>query len=350
MTYMTKRHQNRTLFIILFVLLLILIIFASTLGAVGIHFKESIVIVLSKVPIVNKYISADGISESHRLIVSDIRFPRILLSALIGIALSGTGVIFQGIFRNPMADPYVLGVSSGAAFGASLAIILGVETTVIGFSAVALMAFAGALATTLLVYNIARTGAKTPTVTLLLAGIAVSFLLTSFISLLMTLHREQIQKIVFWTMGSVAAASWNQVIISAPIILAGSISYIAFARDLNVMLMGDDTAKSLGLEVEKLKRILLVIASVVAAAAVSVSGIIGFVGLIIPHTGRLLLGPDHRTLIPFSLLGGAIFMIITDTLARILIPPSEIPVGIITSLFGAPFFIFLLYRSKKKVL
>lgn len=347
MTYIAKKQHYKRLFILLSILLLILIFFASTLGAAKIPFRDSIVIIFSKFPLVGQYISTEGIRESHILIVRNIRFPRILLSALIGIALSGSGVIFQGIFKNPMADPYVLGVSSGAAFGATLAIVFGVEATFLGFGAITLMAFAGAILTTFFVYHIARIGTKIPVVTLLLAGIAVSFLLSAFISLLMTLNREEIQKIIFWTMGSVSASSWKHVILSSPIILLGSTFYIAFARDLNVMLMGDDTAKSLGLEVERLKKTLLIVASLVAASSVAVSGIIGFVGLIIPHMIRLIVGPDHRVLIPFTLLGGAIFMILADTLARIVIAPAEIPVGIITSLFGAPFFIFLLYKNKK---
>lgn len=347
MTYIKKIQRYKTLFIFLIILLFVLMFFVSTLGTANILFKESVIIIFSKLPLVNRYISSDGISDSHILIVTDIRFPRILLSALIGIALSGTGVVFQSIFKNPMADPYVLGVSSGAAFGATLAIIFGFEATFIGFSAITIMAFVFALLTTLLVYNIGSIGSRTSVVALLLAGIALSFLLSSLISLLMTLHREQIQKIVFWTMGSVSAASWKHVIVSCPIILVGSIFFIAFARDLNIMLMGDETAKNLGLEVEKSKKILLVIASIVAASAVSVSGIIGFVGLIVPHIFRLIVGPDHRILIPFSLVGGAILMIIADTLARTLIQPTEIPVGVITSLFGAPFFLFLLCRNKK---
>lgn len=348
MSYMKKRNYFRLLFIVMLIILCFFIIFVSTLGVARIPLKESMKIILNNIPFIKNKISLEGISSSHVVIINKIRFPRIILSALIGMALAGSGVIFQGIFKNPMAEPYVLGISSGAAFGATLAIVLGIQSTILGMGAISIMAFLGAVTTTFIVYNVARIGNKTPVVTLLLAGIALSFLLSSLISLFMTFNREQVEKIVFWTMGSVSSASWKHVIISSPIILLGSIVFIIFSRDLNVMLLGEDSAKNLGVEVEKLKKILLIIASIVTASAVAVSGIIGFVGLVIPHIVRLIVGPDHRVLIPFTLISGALFMIITDTLARILIPPVEIPVGVITSLFGAPFFIYLLCKNKKK--
>lgn len=349
MSYMKKRNYFRLLFIVMLIILCFFIIFVSTLGVARIPLKESMKIILNNIPFIKNKISLEGISSSHVVIINKIRFPRIILSALIGMALAGSGVIFQGIFKNPMAEPYVLGISSGAAFGATLAIVLGIQSTILGMGAISIMAFLGAVTTTFIVYNVARIGNKTPVVTLLLAGIALSFLLSSLISLFMTFNREQVEKIVFWTMGSVSSASWKHVIISSPIILLGSIVFIIFSRDLNVMLLGEDSAKNLGVEVEKLKKILLIIASIVTASAVAVSGIIGFVGLVIPHIVRLIVGPDHRVLIPFTLISGALFMIITDTLARILIPPVEIPVGVITSLFGAPFFIYLLCKNKKKI-
>lgn len=348
MTYIRKRNHLRISFILLLAVLGLLMIFASTLGAAKIPFKESSKIILNSIPRLRMFASLEGISQSHIIIIKKIRFPRILLSALIGTALAGAGVIFQGIFKNPMAEPHVLGISSGAAFGVTLAVVFGFEATAFGMGSISIMAFIGAVTTAFVVYNISRIGNKTPVVTLLLSGIATSFLLTALTSLLMTLNRQQVEKIVFWTMGSISAASWKHVMISAPIILLGSIVFIIFARDLNVMLLGEDSAKNLGVEVEKLKKGLLVIASIVAASAVSVSGIIGFVGLVIPHIVRLIVGPDHRVLIPFTLVSGAIFMIIADTLARTIMPPTEIPVGVITSLFGAPFFIYLLYKNKKK--
>ncbi|MCT4565988.1 MAG: iron chelate uptake ABC transporter family permease subunit [Maledivibacter sp.] len=347
MTYIFKKNHFKILYFMLHIILIFLIIFVSTLGVAKIPLNESSKIILSNIPFIKNKVSLEGISPSHIVIINKIRFPRIILSALIGIALAGCGVVFQGIFKNPMAEPYVLGISSGAAFGATLAIVFGFEAAAFGIGAISIMAFGGAIITTFIVYNISRIGNKTPIMTLLLAGIAMSFFLSSMISLLMTFNRQKVEKIVFWTMGSLSSASWKHVIISAPIILLGSLLFTLFSRDLNVMLLGEDSAKGLGVEVEKLKKGLLLIASIVAASAVSVSGIIGFVGLVIPHIVRLIVGPDHRVLIPFTLISGAIFMIIADTLARIIMPPTEIPVGVITALFGAPFFIYLLHKNKK---
>ena len=253
------------------------------------------------------------------------------------------------MFKNPMADPYVLGISSGAALGAAIAMIFGLGVGAIGIGGVTLFAFIGAILTVSLVYLIAKTGTKIPASTLLLAGISINYLFSAAISLLMLFNHAQIEKIVFWLMGSVSAASWNQVYILVPIVVLGTIGIGIFARDLNIMLLGEDSANSLGVEVERVKKILLFISSMIVASAVSVSGIIGFVGLIVPHTIRLLIGPDNRVLIPFSAIGGAIFMILADTMARVAIPPTELPVGSITSLFGAPYFIYLLVKTKKKV-
>lgn len=249
-----------------------------------------------------------------------------------------------------MADPYVLGISSGSALGASIAIVLGFQITMIGISGVTILAFLFAILTTFLVYNIAKVGTKLPTNILLLAGVSVSFLLSSLISLIMIFNREQVEQIVFWTMGSLSSASWKEVLSLLPLVIISSIVIMNYSRDLNVMLTGDETANSLGIEVDRVKKFLLIISSIIIASCVSVSGIIGFVGLIIPHMIRILVGPNHKVLLPFTTLGGAIFMIISDTLARTLVPPAEIPVGAITSIFGAPYFIYLLIQNKKKVI
>ena len=349
MTFIEKRKFYTAVFVVTFLVLVGLIIFSSTLGVARISFFESIRIMLDKVPLINRLVSTEGIEKTHHIIVLKIRMPRILLAALVGMGLSVVGSTFQGMFKNPMADPYVLGISSGAAFGATIAMILGLGHRMLGMGLTTVLAFTGAIFTTLIVFHIGRIGNKLPTVTLLLAGIAVNFFLSSMISMMMIFNREQIEKIVFWLMGSVSAASWKQVGILFPIVTTGVIAIAIFARDLNVMATGDETARSLGIEVEKVKKVLLVISSIVVGACVSVSGIIGFVGLMIPHAVRLLLGADHRAVIPFSALGGAIFLVLSDTLARNLIPPGELPVGAITSAFGAPYFIYLLIQNKKKV-
>jgi len=271
------------------------------------------------------------------------------LAGLVGVNLSLVGSVYQGIFKNPMADPYVLGVSSGSALGAAIAIVFGINTMFFGISGVAFSAFVLAIITTFSVYNIARVGNKASTVNLLLAGVAISFFLSSLISILMIFNRNEIDKIIFWTMGSLTAASWKQVIFLFYITIPLASLIMFFSRDINIILLGDDSAKNLGVDVEILKKIMLIVSSFLVASSVSVSGVIGFVGLIIPHSIKILTGSDNRVLIPFSALVGGCFMIISDTLARTLLSPIEIPVGVITSFFGAPYFIYLLYKNKKKV-
>ncbi|MDD3225807.1 MAG: iron chelate uptake ABC transporter family permease subunit [Clostridium sp.] len=349
-SFIDKRKNYKIQFLFLTLILFCLIIISSTLGAADISFFDVIRILLSKVPILNRFIYIKDIDETSMLIILKIRLPRILLAGLIGIGLSIVGVTFQGLFKNPMADPYVLGVSSGSALGASIAIVLGFDYSLLGMGAISLMAFVGSITTAVIVYSIAKVENKIHSITLLLSGIALSFLLSSIISLIMTFNRDDVEKIVFWTMGSVSAASLNQVIFLFPIIAAGIIIITIFSRDLNIILTGEDTAKSLGVEVETIKKILLVTCSIITAACVSVSGIIGFVGLIVPHIMRLIIGSDNRVLVPLCALGGAIFMIVCETLSVTLLSPTEIPIGIITSILGAPYFLYLLNKSKKKVL
>lgn len=316
--------------------LLVFVVVATTFGAARIGFFDALKILFT----------GSSPDPMHVKILWSIRLPRVLLAGLVGMALAISGTTYQGLFKNPMAEPYVLGVSSGAALGATLAIVAFGERTVAGLSTITLFAFFGALATIFIVYQIAGVDKNRSVSTLLLAGIAISFFLSATISLMMILNREAIEKVYLWTMGSVSAASWRKVLLLAPLSLLGTGATCLFARDLNVMLTGDNEAKSLGIEVETVRRVLLGITSLMVAGAVSMSGIIGFVGLIVPHTLRLLIGSDHRYLLPASALGGALFLILTDTIARSIIPPAEIPVGAITALFGAPYFIFLLLRKR----
>ena len=284
--------------------------------------------------------------DSHGVIVMDVRLPRILLCALVGSALAVAGCAMQGLFKNPMASPYILGISSGAAFGASLAIVLGISFGA-GVFAVPIMAFIFAIITIFLVYNVAKVRGRVPMETLLLAGIAVGAFFTAQVSLMKYIAGEELRSIVFWLMGGFWASSWDKVAIAFPLILLGVAVIMFFSRDLNIMLMGEEHALDLGINVESVKKIILVFASLVTAAAVSVSGIIGFVGLIIPHIMRIIVGPDHRILLPSSCLVGAMFLIWMDTLARTMIQPTELPVGIITASFGAPFFLYLLRKRKR---
>lgn len=327
-------------------ILIFFMIFSITIGSVNIEFNETVKILASKIPFLKNLVDVKDIPLSHLLIIFKVRLPRILLSALVGASLATSGAVFQGLFKNPMADPYVLGVSSGAALGASIVIIFFNTVTFIGISTTVVGAFIGAILSIFVVYSISRIGGKTPTVTLLLSGIAVNFFLSAIISLLMALNRDQIERIIFWTMGSVSAASLNKIyIIIIPFIIT-TFLFIYYAKDLNSLLLGEDVAHSLGVDVEKTKLILLILSSLATAASVSVSGIIGFVGLIVPHAIRIVSGPDHRNLIPFSMLGGAIFLVISDTISRVIVSPSELPIGVVTSMFGAPYFLYLLYKNK----
>lgn len=244
----------------------------------------------------------------------------------------------QGIMKNPMADPFIVGTSSGAALGAAIAIILKLNHSVLGMGMVSVFAFVGSLMATVIVYQMARIRGRVPVNTLLLAGIAIGQLFTALMSFLMVIFSKDVANIVYWTLGSFSSRGWNHVRMAAGPILLGSILIYVFSQDLNIMLLGEETAENTGVEVERVKVIILVLSALVTAFAVSVSGIIGFIGLIVPHIVRILIGPDHRVLLPVSGILGGSFLMLADTAARTLIAPTEIPVGIITALLGAPFF------------
>lgn len=311
---------------------------SMTLGAASITPFEALHIIVEKIMRSNS-------TSVYEKIIFNIRLPRVILAALVGVGLSVTGASFQGIFKNPMADPYVLGISSGAALGATLSIVFRLESS--GLVLTTICAFLGALFSTMLVYNIAKVGNKIPTTTLLLAGIAVNFLFSSMISISMILHREAMERVIYWTMGSFNNASYKQITFIAPIVIVISCIFYSSHRALNIMAVGDESAYTLGVDGEKIKKRIIILSSIMVAFVVSVSGIIGFVGLIIPHASRMIVGSNNRELIPFSAILGALFLIVCDALSRTLIPPIELPVGAITSLFGAPYFIFLLWKRKR---
>ncbi|MBB31317.1 MAG: iron ABC transporter [Gemmatimonadetes bacterium] len=289
-------------------------------------------------------ISDADAARATDVIVRDIRLPRVILAVLIGAALGVAGTAMQGFFQNPMADPYIVGVSSGASFGATLGMVLHLDFWVGGFSATPIMAFAGALGTTFLVYALSLRGGRVPVVLLLLIGVAVGALAAAGTSFLMILGNEDTRLVLFWLLGSLSSRRWDHVQMIIPYFLVGVTVIWIYARDLNVLLLGEETAQQTGVDVEQVKRIILSASALLAAAAVSVSGIIGFVGLIVPHLMRVITGPDHRKHIPLSALSGALLMILADLVARTVISPSEIPIGIITSVLGCPFFLFLIAR------
>ncbi|ADL12308.1 FecCD family ABC transporter permease [Acetohalobium arabaticum] len=330
----------------LLVLLAATVVVGTSLGATKIPFQEVVKVLSAKIPFIKDIIEAGQEVGVNETIIFKIRLPRVILAGLVGLALATSGTVFQALLKNPMADPYVIGISSGASLGATLGMICDLQVNLLGLNSIPMFAFAGALLTTFVVYNLAKVGKKISVTTLLLAGIAVGSTLSAVVSLLMVFNDQNMHQIVFWIMGSLASKSWSDVSMVWIYILIGYIIVHFLAQDLNIMLLGEDSAQSLGVEVERMKKILLVTGALLAGAAVAGSGVIGFVGLIIPHIVRLLVGPDHRILIPSSALIGAIFLILTDTFARTVIAPTEIPVGIITSLFGGPFFIYLLNKKK----
>ncbi len=274
----------------------------------------------------------------------NLRMPRIVLSALVGAALSVCGAAYQSVFRNPLTDPYVLGISSGASLGAAIAILLGLEAYLLGVGACALVS---GLLTILVIYRIASIGNRMHTTTLLLTGVCITFLMSALISFLMVLRQDKMDSIIFWTMGSFASASWTDVAIVAPVVAIGIGVVLYHCRDLNLLLAGSETAKSLGVEVERVKKVLLLATTLMVAFCVSTCGVIGFVGLVVPHCIRLVSGPDNRRIVPYAIVVGALFLLMCDTMARTLLMPAELPVGSLTALVGAPLFIYLLYKNKK---
>ncbi len=345
-----KAGYNRAgLLLLLVVVLICVLIVAASLGAVSISIKVVTKMLLSRIPIVSSLVGSRDWSLTLETIFFKIRLPRLILAALVGTSLAVAGVIFQALFKNPMADPCIIGVSSGAALGATLAIIFKIGFGLIGLSTVPITAFLGALITVIIVYQIAKVGPVVPVTALLLSGIAVGSFISAITSLLMVLGGEDLHSIVFWLMGGLGARNWSHVKMILPFILPGLLFIPLFARDLNLILLGEEKAQQLGIGVEGFKKGMLALGSLITAAAVSVSGLIGFIGLMVPHIVRLITGPDHRILLPCSALVGSIFLIIADTLARLLLAPMEIPVGIVTALFGAPFFIFLLRKGKSLV-
>ena len=345
--------KNKTRYGLIIVILIISLIFFiglfTAIGTAKVSIGDIFRIIGSKIPFLSDHIDLSDIADSSVSIIWNIRLPRVLLGAFIGASLSIAGAAFQGMFKNPMADPYVIGISSGAALGATLAIVFKINIMILGFSGISLFAFLGALAAVSVVYNIARIKNKVPVTTLLLSGVAVGQFLTAIMSFIMVLSDKDMVKITYWTLGSLSGKGWEPVLRMVIPSVTCMIAICFFARDLNILLTGEESAQSLGIDVEKTKTYILLLGTFVTAISVSVSGIIGFVGLIIPHIVRLLVGPDHRILLPASLLSGSIFMIFADTIARTLISPIEIPVGIITALFGGPFFIYLLRTKKKSI-
>ncbi len=334
------RKATRLLFPLLSIVVIVAsILIAASIGVVKIPFPNIIKIILGQLGLAD----ASGLAHTEMVTIWELRLPRILMSLTAGAALAICGAVFQSIFRNPICDPYILGISSGASLGAATAFILGWDAFLFGITLPALVT---ALLTLLVIMGIARLSRQKTTHTLLLTGIAINFLISAVITLLMVVNQKEMHKIIFWTMGSCAGTTWNDILFLLPFLIVIAIVLLYYAKDLNIMQLGTDTAQTLGVNVKAVTYITLITSSLLIAVVVAICGVIGFIGLIIPHAVRLMVGSDNRRVFSYSLLLGALFLLIADTLARTIAIPAELPVGSITAIAGAPYFIFLLLKKQ----
>jgi len=339
---MIKRPRSTTrVLAILLALSAVVLVAGVAIGPVTIPLGETVSSLFSRA-------DADGARSGAALIIHQIRLPRVLLAFLVGGALAVSGAVMQGLFRNPLGSPYILGVASGASAGAALAMLM--RWPAIPWLSIS--AFVGGLIAMAIVYGLARgRDRRTSIFTLILSGVAVGALFAAITSFMIFLSSrgERMADIVFWIMGSLGRASWGGLAILAPIFVVAIAVIILLSRDLNALALGDQGAFHLGVDAQRTGRLLLVLSTLLTSAAVAMAGTIGFVGLIIPHVLRLILGPDHRTLLPASVLGGGLFLVLADMAARTIMRPVEIPVGILTAFLGAPFFLFLLRSQGRRL-
>tara|TARA_B100000989_G_scaffold279702_1_gene242545 strand:- start:2480 stop:3586 length:1107 start_codon:yes stop_codon:yes gene_type:complete len=346
--FSNKRKYLYIIFLSLITALIILTLFSIGIGAVFIPVDDVIKIIM------HQFLSTaiqEELIQSEVILIA-IRLPRVLMCLLIGATLAVCGAVLQGLFRNPLADPQLIGVSSGAALGAAISIILGPSLNKLLpemeiSSILPFMAFFGGFAATTIVYRISSKHGKTSVSTMLLSGIAINALCGSIIGYLIFLADDnQIRDLTFWTLGSLNGSSWKSLYAIFPFLIFTIVVLPFFSSKLNVILLGEEEAKYLGVDVDKLKKYMIFLASLGVGACVAVSGIIGFIGLVVPHLVRLIIGPDLRILIPASIILGATLLLCSDLIARTVVAPTELPIGIVTSLLGAPFFIWLLIKNR----
>jgi iron complex transport system permease protein len=338
-----RDRRQRWLLAILASLLAMAMLVASGMGAVPLSLRL----------LVQCATGTQHLSDDQHTILLAIRLPRILAAVLVGSGLSVSGLLFQGLFRNPLADPYVIGSSGGAVLGASLGVFLLPAVSIAGFGTSALLAFVGALGSIVLVYWLASVNGRTPVVALLLAGFAVSTMLSYssyFLEVLDHDFGQGMHILSAWLHGTIGQPSWPQLAIVAGMLAMGLVGSVPLARRLNTLALGEEYATHLGISVQQTRVAVIVIGSILTAAAVALGGLISFVGLIIPHTMRMILGPDHVRLLPATALAGALFLLMADTAARTIIAPSELPVGVLTAFIGGPFFLYLLRKARREVL
>jgi iron complex transport system permease protein len=314
-------------------------VFSLATGAVRIPLRS----------IFSAIIGHQPLTTMQRLILFRLRLPRVLASGIVGSGLALAGLLFQGLFRNPIADPYVIGSQGGAVFGACIGIFFFSQLSIFGFSATALLAFAGSAVTMVLVYSLARSAGKTNVVTLLLAGFAISAILinSSYFFELLDKTGASNRILISWLHGTIGIPAWTELGVSAALLGLATIVALPLTRTLNTLALGDEYAQQLGINVELARVSIILIGSLLTGLSVSLGGMISFAGLIVPHVARLLLGPDHVRLLPVTALAGAIFLMVADTLARTALAPSEVPVGVLTAFVGGPFFLYLLRKMKR---
>jgi iron complex transport system permease protein len=331
-------------YLINFLLLVTALLLSVAVGAVDIPLGALLRILASRLGIP----ATVDWPRAHEIILISLRLPHTALIALAGAALAGSGAAYQGLFRNPLADPYLIGVASGAGLGAVAAMAISQPVGLLGLYTIPAAAFLGALLTVWIVYLLAYTGHAMPNTTLILAGVAVGSFATALTSFLMLRSQGELHRALAWLLGGTTTSGWNPVLVALPYILIGLGALLTCGHALNVLQFGEDQAQQLGLVVSRSRILIIAAASMATAAAIAFTGIIGFIGLIVPHLVRILWGADYRRLIPLSILGGATSLLLADVLARRLFAPQELPVGIITALAGAPFFLWILRRSQAK--
>jgi iron complex transport system permease protein len=345
--YSKRSSRWKLILILLIAALFAVAIVCLNVGYASINFSEILNILIKQIPFLNGALHS-SVSPGDQAIILQIRLPRVLAGAIVGAGLAGAGVIYQGVFRNPMADSYLCGASAGASFAYTLAVIFASSSvlTAFGLTFYQLVAFIGATLAVFVVYFISRVGNKVPITTLLLSGVVINIFILSLQTVFELRSGKALVGIVAWIAGGLTNITWTSIYVVFPFVLGGTILAYIFTRDLNMLAIGDDTATHLGVNTERVRQILLIISSLITASCVSITGVIGFVGLIIPHMTRLIIGPDHRILLPTSAIVGAIFLIVCDAVARVATGANELPVGVITALAGTPVFIYLLRRRK----
>ena len=320
-------------------LLTVVIAFATSQGSVGIPFVTVAKMAIGSLPGIH---ITETWPSTWQTIIWDIRLPRVISAAIVGAALAISGGAYQGLFRNPLADPYLVGSAAGAGLGATIVLVTPVPMYYHGLSLLAIFAFIGALGSVMAAYMLSRVGGLAQTTTLILAGVAIAAMTGAMSAFLLMSSSQDPRPVLAWLLGGFGSSSWQSLGLALPYIVVGAIITMLHGRILNALQLDEDQASYLGIDVERAKAIVIATASLMTAAAVSISGLIGFVGLITPHVVRLLWGPDYRSILPISLIIGSAFLVLADLAARVILPTGELPVGIVTAFVGAPFFLFIL--------